>query len=236
MIEKEKILIVEDDENLGISLKKFFMNEGHIVTWVDTLEKARAENTKDYSLAVLDWMLPDGQGIDFLREIRKSNTITPVIMLTARTELIDKVLGLETGANDYLTKPFEPRELLARARVQLRQRGLIKTEMLNGSAAAKAAQSIEINLGDLRMALNEREVFYKGQLLEMTKMEYELLKLLAETPNRVFSREEILNKVWGYENYPTTRTVDTHILQLRQKTHDELIETVRGIGYRLKHN
>ena len=143
--------------------------------------------------------------------------------MTARTELIDKVIGLESGANDYMTKPFEPRELIARIRVQLRTKGQQKIE-----------DREKIILGDLEIDDVKREVSWMGEKKEFTKMEYDFLRLLAESPNRAFSREEILNKVWGYENYPSTRTVDTHVLQIRQKLTDELIETVRGIGYRLR--
>ena len=221
----ENLLIIEDDENLGISLKKFFVGEGYQATLCENLSKAREKikGHESYQAIVLDWMLPDGQGIDLLREIRSQNNQIPIIMLTARTDLIDKVVGLETGANDYLTKPFEPRELLARVRVQLRQQNY-----------AQKVDSDEVRVGDIRIVIHQREIYYKDQKLDLTKMEFDLLKLLVENPNRVFSREEILNKVWGYENYPTTRTVDTHILQLRQKTTDELIETIRGIGYRMK--
>jgi DNA-binding response OmpR family regulator len=145
-------------------------------------------------------------------------------MLTARTEVIDKVVGLESGANDYMTKPFEPRELIARIRVQLR---------LPQSNDEQDEQQI-ITAGDIVIDHGKREVTFKNNVIELTKMEFNFLSLLAESPNRAFSREEILNKVWGYENYPSTRTVDTHVLQLRNKLYDELIETVRGVGYRLK--
>lgn len=223
----DKILVVEDDENLGEGLTKFLKDEGYDVTHCKNLESAKtAFGEKEFDLSVLDWMLPDGQGIDFLSEIRKTSKFHPVIMLTARTELIDKVIGLEAGANDYITKPFEPRELIARIRVQLRTKDSIKDE---GEGSEK------ITLGDLDIDDIQREVTFKGEKVEFTKMEYDFLKLLAESPNRAFSREEILNKVWGYENYPSTRTVDTHVLQIRQKLADELIETVRGVGYKLRH-
>jgi DNA-binding response OmpR family regulator len=217
-----KILLIEDDESLGPSLKKSLENEGHEVILATNLEEAHEVEVSPIDMVILDWMLPDGQGIDYLTNLRKEGSVIPVIMLTARAELIDKVVGLETGANDYMTKPFEPRELLARIRVQLRAKNsspLEKTEI--------------IELGDLKIITEERTVFFEDLKVELTKMEYELLKLMAESPNRAFSREEILNKVWGFENYPTTRTVDTHILQLRQKFRDNLFETVRGIGYKL---
>ena len=166
-----------------------------------------------------------GRGIDLLRQMRHSEIGVPVILLTARTELVDKILGLETGANDYITKPFEPRELVARIRVQLRQKS-------NKSAAA--APPAVASFEELQMDFSSREVRFRGKKIETTRMEYELLKLFVESPNRVFSREELLNRAWGYDTFPTTRTVDTHILQLRQKLADQLFETVRGIGYRMR--
>lgn len=222
----DKILLVEDDENLGQSLKKYIQDEGFEVTLAPNLEKAEKEKGGGHSLVILDWMLPDGQGIDFLRKIRSENIQVPVIMLTARTEVIDKVLGLESGANDYLTKPFEPRELIARIRVQLR------AASPSDNSGSDALDIIE--LGEVKIDSVRREVSFKGEVKEFTKMEFDFLKLLAESPNRAYSREEILNKVWGYENYPSTRTVDTHVLQIRQKLFDGLIETVRGVGYRLR--
>lgn len=224
----EKIMIVEDDENLGASLFKYIKGEGYEVQLCASLESARANIKSDIGLVVLDWMLPDGQGIDFLRELRSQKNNIPIIMLTARTDLIDKVIGLESGADDYITKPFEPRELVARLRVQLRSKG---PHARNHEDAPQ-----NIVLGELHIDLSQREVTFEGVKKEFTKMEFDFLKLLAETPNRAFSREEILNKVWGYENYPSTRTVDTHVLQIRQKLKDELIETVRGIGYRLRYD
>jgi DNA-binding response OmpR family regulator len=221
----EKILLVEDDQNLGASLSKYIRGEGYEVTLCDSLQAARLESAEKFQLIVLDWMLPDGQGIDFLREIRAKKLSVPIMMLTARSELIDKVIGLESGADDYMTKPFEPRELVARIRVQLRHHSQVPDQR-------QEPEQIEVD--DLSLDLARREVTFEGRKVEFTKMEFDFLKLLAESPNRAFSREEILNKVWGYENYPSTRTVDTHVLQIRQKLRDDLIETVRGIGYRLR--
>jgi DNA-binding response OmpR family regulator len=220
-----QILMVEDDPSLGASLKSYLEKEGMDITHAKNLLEASEKYGAQTDLIILDWMLPDGQGIDFLREVRKDNSSTPVIMLTARTELIDKVLGLESGANDYITKPFEPRELVARMRAQLRQ---------SQNQTKKPEGTDFIKVGELRIDFSTRQVEFNNEMIEMTKMEFELLRLLAETPGRAFSREEILNKVWGYENYPSTRTVDTHVLQLRQKLSDDLFETIRGIGYRFK--
>lgn len=217
----KQVLIVEDDENLGNSLKKILESEGMKAYLAPTLELARTHLSNDLDVIVLDWMLPDGQGIDFLREVRTKEFVMPVIMLTARTDLIDKVLGLETGANDYMTKPFESRELVARVRVQLREKLPAKTK------------DEKISVGKLVINSFEKEILYDGKKITFTKMEYELVKLLAENPRQTFSRENLLDKVWGYENFPTTRTVDTHVLQIRQKTADDIIETIRGLGYRL---
>ncbi len=217
----KQVLIVEDDENLGNSLKKILESEGMKAHLAPNLELARSLVSKDLDVIVLDWMLPDGQGIDFLREIRSKEFLMPVIMLTARTDLIDKVLGLETGANDYMTKPFESRELVARVRVQLREKSQV------------VARAEKVIVGKLVINDMEKEVLYDGRKITFTKMEYELVRLLAENPRQTFSRENLLDKVWGYENFPTTRTVDTHVLQIRQKTADDIIETIRGLGYRL---
>ncbi len=218
------VLIIEDHQNISLSLKDLMAKEGHQVTICENLAQTReqfksAATTKP-DLIILDWMLPDGQGLDFLIELRKLGVATPVIFLTARAEVVDKVLGLEMGANDYLTKPFEPRELIARVRVQLRE----KTQEPTGS----------LTVGSLMIDRIRHKVSFKGTAIELVKKEFDLLVLLAEDPEKVFSRDEILNKVWGYEVYPTTRTVDTHIMLLRQKIDDQLIETVRSVGYRLK--
>ncbi len=225
----EHILLIEDDENLGASLKKFVSDEGFQVTLARNIASAEdaLASHDDIKLVILDWMLPDGQGVDLLRKMRGEKNLTPVIMLTARTELIDKVLGLESGANDYMTKPFEPRELVARIRVQLREK--------KAGIGSAPPDDEELTLDDLTLDLARREVRYKGQVVEFTKMEFDFLRLLMGHPNRAFSRDEILNKVWGYEHFPSTRTVDTHVLQIRQKLDERMIETVRGIGYRFVH-
>jgi len=217
------ILLIEDDGNLGVSLKNYLEGEGYTLKLLTTLKEASEIDLSNFKIIILDWMLPDGQGLDFLKKIRQSFISNPVIMLTARAELIDKVIALESGANDYLTKPFEPRELVARIRVQLR-------EKLSG----KRQGFEKVKIGELVIDKNRREATFSGKKIELTKLEYDLLLLMAEAPGKPFSREELLNKIWGYESYPTTRTVDTHILQLRQKTSDDYVETIRGIGYRFK--
>lgn len=220
-----KILLIEDDKNLGLTLQTYLRKEGFDIFWVTHLQGARAKLEESKAeLILLDWMLPDGQGIDFLKDIRADRIKIPVIMLTARSELLDKVIGLESGADDYLTKPFEPRELVARIRVQLRK----EENILEGHRD----QVKILQRGALKIDTFEREITFQDQSVYLTKMEFDLLQLLAENPGRPFTRDELLNKVWGFEFTPTTRTVDTHVLQLRQKFGDEMIETVRGVGYR----
>ena len=196
-------------------------DEGFGVTQVAQLAQIQ-NNIENKDLVVLDWRLPDGQGIDFLKSYRKEGGVLPIIMLTAKSDLIDKIVGLETGANDYMTKPFEPKELVARIRVQLRIKPQVKDDQK------------EKELDGLKVNFVSRIVNYNGKSVELTKLEYNLLELLFKDPERVFSRDEILNKVWGYNNFPTTRTVDTHILQLRQKITHDFFETIRGVGYRFK--
>ncbi|OGQ91892.1 MAG: hypothetical protein A2289_10255 [Deltaproteobacteria bacterium RIFOXYA12_FULL_58_15] len=207
-IQSQRHVLVAIDQNSVPSARRY--NAYPVAAWEDFLE------------STLDWMLPDIPGIDLLREWREQGTRAPVIMLTARADLVDRVVGLELGANDYVTKPFEPRELLARIRVQLRQQQQIEP-----------SESV-LRFGGLELNRETREVRFRDDLLDLCRQEYTLLLLFMENPNRVFSREEILNKAWGYDTFPTTRTVDTHVLQLRQKTTAGLIETVRGIGYRLR--
>jgi DNA-binding response OmpR family regulator len=222
-----KILVVEDHENLSLSLQDCITKDGHEVYTADCLKVAREKVLLMPDLVVLDWMLPDGQGLDFLTELRKQGNKTPIIFLTARADLVDKVLGLEMGANDYMTKPFEPRELLVRIRVQLRGLDASRDDL-------STDRSNILKLGSLLIDRIRHKVSFAGESIELVKKEYDLLMLFAESPEKVFSRDEILNKVWGYDVYPTTRTVDTHVMLLRQKIHNDLIETVRSVGYRLK--
>jgi DNA-binding response OmpR family regulator len=218
-------LLVEDEEHIRLPLRDLLEREGYAVVAVATASKARARiEAVAPALIILDWMLPDGQGIDLLTEWRRRGIRAPVIMLSARVELLDKVLGLELGADDYVTKPFEARELVSRVRARLRR----------ARQALAAAEEQQIVIGDVALVPSTREVRLRGQPVALTRMEFALLKLLLESPGRVFTREELLNRVWGYESTPTTRTVDTHVLQLRAKLGSDLIESVRGVGYRVR--
>jgi DNA-binding response OmpR family regulator len=219
------ILLVEDELHIRTPLAEQLAREGYAVTAVGTAKDARSAMAKGApDLVVLDWMLPDGQGIDLLAAWRREGVTVPVIVLSARAELVDKVLGLEMGADDYVTKPFEPRELASRVRARLRALvGLREGERHDRLA-----------LGEVAITVSTHEVHFRGRAVTLTRMEFALLRVLMERPGRVFTRQELLNDVWGYDSTPTTRTVDTHVLQLRNKLEPSLIESVRGVGYRVK--
>jgi DNA-binding response OmpR family regulator len=219
------ILVVEDDAAIAAALRDLLEREGYAVDVAGTLAEARRRlDAGEFDAMLLDWRMPDGEGIDLLKEIRRSSEL-PVLLVTARVDVIDKVLGLELGADDYVTKPVEPRELLARLRARLRTAA-------HQRLPSKAPRTLAY--GNLRIDLDARTVQFEGRAIPMARIEFELLALLVRSPGRVFSREELLNEVWGYERTPTTRTVDTHVVQLRAKLRAELIESVRGIGYRLR--
>jgi DNA-binding response OmpR family regulator len=221
----KKILVIEDDESIRKPLADHLAREGYQVLTSATGSDADAKISENPDLIIVDWMLPDTQGIECIKKFRAKGVSAPIIMLTARADLVDKVLGLELGANDYITKPFELRELIARVRAQLRAHD-------SRSSAAPANERVEA--AGIVLSVSTRTVQFRGKCVDLTKTEFELLRLLIENPNQVFSREELLKKVWGYDSYPTTRTVDTHVLQLRHKFVSEYFETVHGIGYRFR--
>ncbi len=215
------VLVVEDEVHVASSLRDLLERDGYTVVLAATLAAARLALGSPVDVMLLDWRLPDGEGIDLLKALRETSDL-PVLLVTARVEVIDRVLGLELGADDYVMKPFEPRELLARLKARLRSR------------RAPDAPRRTVECAGVLVDLETRTVTFEGRDVPMTRMELGLLAVLLEHPGRVFSREELLNQVWGYERTPTTRTVDTHIVQLRTKLRADLIESVRGIGYRLR--
>jgi DNA-binding response OmpR family regulator len=221
-----RLLVVEDDPDIAASLRALLEREGYSVVQAGSIAEARVALREDLDGMLLDWRLPDGEGIDLLKEIRKTSDL-PVLMVTARVDVIDRVLGLEIGADDYVTKPVEPRELLARLRARLRAH-----RRTGAAPSAVPAPRRRIERSGVSLDLDTREVTFEGRAIPTTRMEFGMLAVLLEHPGRVFSREELLNRVWGYERTPTTRTVDTHVVQLRTKLRPELIESVRGIGYR----
>jgi DNA-binding response OmpR family regulator len=223
----EKILIIEDEENLVKGLKLNLDDEGYEVSWAmdgeDGLRKSLEESP---DLIILDIMLPKMNGLDVCRELRKKNVMTPIVMLTAKGEEIDKVVGLEIGADDYLTKPFSVRELLARIKAHLRRQ---KRE--------PSAVSGTYALGDTEIDFVHFKVRKKKKESVLTSLECEILKFFVQHSGEVVTRDMLLDKIWGYEVFPTTRTIDNHILKLRKKIEDnpsrpKHILSVYGEGYR----
>lgn len=220
-----RILIVDDDENICEVIKMYLESSGYETEVVyngrDAIEKF---NTYKPDLMVLDIMLPYVDGIDVLKAIRKESE-TPVILLTAKGETFDKVLGLELGADDYMVKPFEPKELIARVKAVLRR---YNVESIN-----KEVLSFE----NLVIDINSYNVTYRGEELKMPPKEFELLYFLALNKNKVFTREQLLCEVWGYDYPGDSRTVDVHVKRLREKfqgTESWQIETVWGVGYKFE--
>lgn len=226
------ILIVEDERNLSNVIRDRLQEEGYQVLQAfdgpSALEMARDRGP---DLVVLDIMLPGLDGLEVCRRLRR-HSIVPILMLTARAEEIDRVLGLELGADDYLTKPFSMRELQARVRALLR-----RVEMMQPAGAPPPGEVLAI--GDLRLDPVAYEASRGGRPLDLTPKEFALLFLLARHPGRVFSRAYLLDEIWGYEAAAYDRTVDTHVYRLRQKLGSESdlarrIVAVRGIGYKLE--
>jgi DNA-binding response OmpR family regulator len=222
-----KILIVEDEEDLARGLEINLRQEGYAVLKAATGESGIKLAIKESPhLVILDIMLPGMNGLDVCRELRQKGFDAPVIMLTAKGEEVDRVVGLELGADDYLTKPFGLRELLARVRVQLRR------------LPSRAAGSISrYRFGSVEIDFNRCRAVRKGQPVELTAKEYDILKLLVRRRGEIVTRDQMLTGVWGYEATMTTRTVDNHILRLRQKLEEDpanpaYILSVYGEGYK----
>jgi len=220
---QETILVVDDEKNIVQLAKLYLEKEGyHVEDARDGAEALAKIKSLQPALVVLDLMLPEVDGWEVCRRVRRESDI-PIIMLTARSDDVDKIVGLELGADDYLTKPFNPRELVARVRAVLRR-------------YQKAAQLEQIiNIGQVTIDPQRREVKVKGKLVELRTKEFDLLLALARHKGIVLSRDQLLDMVWGYDFYGQTRTVDVHIAHLREKLADSglVIDTVWGIGYKL---
>jgi two-component system OmpR family response regulator len=226
----KKILIVEDDRNLLDTLVYNVKKEGYdVVTSIngeEAVESARKENP---DLIILDIMLPKLNGLEVCRILRKEMTV-PILMLTARNGEVDKIIGLEVGADDYMTKPFSMRELIARIRAMLRRAGI--------TVAQPDSVEKTIKIGTLEVDTERHRITVSGKELELSPKEYDLLVFLAVNKGFVFTREQLLEKVWGYDFAGDTRTIDVHIRWLRQKIESnpskpETLITVRGAGYKL---
>jgi two-component system, OmpR family, alkaline phosphatase synthesis response regulator PhoP len=222
----KRLLLIEDEPGLVLTLRDRFTREGYAVeTSADGESGLERASREAFDLVLLDVMLPRMNGFDVLRELRKRGTETPVIMLTAKGQVVDKVVGLKLGADDYVTKPFEMVELLARIEAKLRR------------APATAHPSEGYQFDDVRIDFRRAEVSKGGVPLELSAREFQLLKYFIEHRGATLTREELLNEVWGYNSMPSTRTVDVHVAWLRQKIepnprHPQYILTIHGMGYK----
>jgi DNA-binding response OmpR family regulator len=217
----QTLLLVEDDKNLADGLLVSLEQAGYECFHVELISDVE-QYWEKADLVILDRQLPDGDSIQHLSKWQNIKAV-PVILLTALVSVKDKVSGLDAGANDYLTKPFAEAELFARIRANLRS---LDDEDSSNETTVKTQ--------DLVIDKNTREVKYKNEDIVLTRTEFDLLLFLASNLGRVFTRDELLDHVWGYNHFPTTRTVDTHVLQLRQKLSGIEIETLRGVGYKMK--
>jgi two-component system alkaline phosphatase synthesis response regulator PhoP len=223
---QETIVVVDDEQSIIDFVRIYIEREGFICKGINDGMIAFNEIMQSKPiLIVLDVMLPGMTGFDICRRLRASNNQVPIIMLTAKDDDIDKILGLELGADDYLTKPFNPRELIARIKAVLRRNNL-----------KKRTEEVIITAGDITINMQRREVSVNGELIFLRTQEFELLRVLAEEPGRVYSRDQLLYLAWGYDFAGQTRTVDVHVAQLRRKLEKSSvqIETVTGYGYKLK--
>jgi two-component system, OmpR family, alkaline phosphatase synthesis response regulator PhoP len=227
---KARILIVEDERGLVITLRDRLTREGYGVdTTADPDEALARASERPFDLILLDLMLPGGSGVDVCSQLRARGVTTPVIMLTARSAVVDKVIGLKMGADDYLTKPFEMAELLARIEVQLRRRQSEEPRPLPSAGV--------VRVGALEIDLRRAEVTREGEPIALSAKEFQLLRYFLDHRGATISRDELLSAVWGYDSMPNTRTVDVHVASLRRRIESnprapEHVITIHGLGYK----
>ena len=230
MAGKQRILIVDDDNNIAELISLYFTKECFETMIVNDGESALpAVESFHPNLILLDLMLPGIDGYQVCREVRTNNSV-PIIMLSAKGEVFDKVLGLELGADDYIEKPFDSKELVARAKAVLRRYKPV-------AAAKETSDEKAVEYTDLSINLTTYSVRYKGEIIDMPPKELELLYFLAASPNHVFTREQLLDQIWGYDYIGDTRTVDVHIKRIREKIKDHAnwkISTIWSIGYKFE--
>jgi DNA-binding response OmpR family regulator len=217
----ERILVIEDEENIAALVKMYLVKEGYQVKTCLEAKQGLENLSWPPDLVILDLILPDANGLDICRKIREQKS-TPVIMLTAKDTEVDKVVGLEVGADDYITKPFSPAELVARVKAVLRR------------TQPQPPNENVLMIGDVRVDVGRHQVLVKDKPVNLTLKEFQLLELLVRHKNLVLSRQQILQDVWGFDYLGETRTVDVHVRQLRAKLKDGCqIDTVWGIGYKI---
>src|SRR5262245_44213204 len=223
-----RILVVEDEPDIALGLKLDLHNEGYDVEVIgDGAEASRRGCERDWDLIVLDVMLPTRDGFEVCRDLRRERVRTPILMLTAKAQEAEKVMGLDMGADDYVTKPFSPRELRARIRALLRR------------AAPGADDDLSQQIGDCEIDFARAEVRRSDERFDLTSLELKMLRLFFVSRGRVITREHMINEVWGHDVHVTDRVVDTHVMKLRRKveadpTAPRYIVSVRGIGYRFE--
>jgi len=221
-----KILIIEDEPDIRKTIEYNLSREGFEILTAASLKEGKELLDKSFSLLVLDLMLPDGSGLDLCRELKSNQELMniPIVILTAKDDEVDKVVGFELGADDYVTKPFSVRELILR----------IKAILKRGSSQKNEIVEIERQFGDLVIDIDSHEVFVNKEQISLTALEFRLLSQLIDRRGRVQSRDQLLSDVWGYSAEVTTRTVDTHIKRLREKlgTMGKYVQTIRGVGYK----
>ena len=221
------ILVIEDEPDIRRNLEYNLGREGFKASSVGSLDEANEKlKSKKFDLILLDLMLPDGSGLDLCKKIKSNSETeaTPIIILTAKDDEVDKVVGFELGADDYVTKPFSVRELILR----------VKAILKRSDTKTKEVVEVERQFGDLKIDVDSHEVHVDSQLIELTALEFRLLKELVDKRGRVQSRDQLLSEVWGYNAEVTTRTVDTHIKRLREKlgSMGKHVQTIRGVGYK----
>ena len=221
------ILVIEDEPDIRRNLEYNLGREGFKASSVGSLDEANEKlKSKKFDLILLDLMLPDGSGLDLCKKIKSNSETeaTPIIILTAKDDQVDKVVGFELGADDYVTKPFSVRELILR----------VKAILKRSDTKTKEVVEVERQFGDLKIDVDSHEVHVDSQLIELTALEFRLLKELVDKRGRVQSRDQLLSEVWGYNAEVTTRTVDTHIKRLREKlgSMGKYVQTIRGVGYK----
>jgi DNA-binding response OmpR family regulator len=234
-MDSKRILVAEDQTDIRDVLVMNLRNAGYTVSSVaDGRTALQTETDTPHDLLILDWMMPGLDGLDLCKTLRARGNSTPILMLTAKSTELDRVLGLELGADDYLTKPFSLAELLARVKALLRRSDLVRQAQGAQTDAGEALRN-----GDLHIVPSKRQVVLRGHAVDCTALEFDLLMYFAQHPGRVFSRSQLLNAVWGYSHDGYEHTVTTHINRLRAKLeHDplrpEYILTVRGAGYKMR--
>lgn len=214
-----RLLLLEDDAILGEALRDYLRAEGHVVDWFTRLQQAQWASSEPYDALLVDWQLPDGSGVDWVRQLRAQGLALPILVMTARDLLADRIQGLDSGADDYLVKPFEPEELVARIRAVRRR-----------SAAQGAPR---MRLGALEIDSTAREVWRDGQRVELTLREWALLDALVTRAGRLVAKQDLEALIAGFDGHVSGNTLEVHVYNLRRKLGHDVIQTVRGRGYQV---